>query len=183
MIITIKSIEDVESAKSMIFRQVSRSIEAFTQISGDPLAAMVAIKFEQIGLHPLEERPLNLIEQVNQTFTYLTAIEAARLLLSWHPDCEGLRLAPGAHAPKGSLDIESIRPGFIGAETFAAVSLSGNRKFHKDMDKLRLREEPHRYSFFTVPKYRNTERHHDLEKYGVEVWSIALDAAIAKMDH
>ena len=60
-------------------------------------------------------RPLNVVEEIDQTFPYLVALRAARLLFEWHPDAHGLQLAPG------SLDIESLTPGLVGAETFAAV--------------------------------------------------------------
>jgi hypothetical protein len=32
------------------------------------------MKFEQVGFHPLEDRPLNIIEQINQTWTFAVAI-------------------------------------------------------------------------------------------------------------
>ena len=57
------------------------------------------------------------------------------------------------HAPRGSLDIQSITPGLVGAETFAAVSISSNSKLKGDMAKLLKRDEQNLYEFFTVPKY------------------------------
>lgn len=33
-----------------------------------PLTALASLKFDEVGFHPTEERRLNLIEQVNQTF-------------------------------------------------------------------------------------------------------------------
>jgi hypothetical protein len=137
------------------------------------LAALAKVKFEPIGTHPLERRPLNIIEQVNQTFTYWVALKATELLLDWHPDANGFRLAPGAHAPRGTLDIESLEPGLVGAETFAGPP-ANNRKLAGDLAKLEVREEAHRYVFFTAPKFNETRRNPELERGGVQVWSLAL---------
>jgi hypothetical protein len=55
------------------------------------------MKFDQIGFHPIDDRPLNIIEQINQTWTYAVALPAARVLLDLHPEAEGFKVAPGAH--------------------------------------------------------------------------------------
>jgi hypothetical protein len=128
MIIEISSRPDVAKWSEIVSVNARRSLEAIARLSLDPLMALSQMKFEQIGFHPLQDRELNLIEQVNQTFTYLVALRSVELLLDWHPDIGGFRLAPGAHAPKGSLDIESLAPGFVGAETFAAVHPRSNDK-------------------------------------------------------
>jgi hypothetical protein len=79
------------------------------------------MKFDPIGCHPIEDRPLNFIEQINQTWTFAVALAAARQLLALHPSVGGFRLAPGAHASI-PLDIMSEAEGQVGAETFAVVS-------------------------------------------------------------
>ena len=89
--------------------------------SGDPLDLLRRMKFDAIGRHPIEDRPLNFVEQINQTWTFAVALAAARQLLGLHPDVGGFRLAPGAHASL-PLDIMSEAEGQVGAETFAAVS-------------------------------------------------------------
>ncbi len=81
-------------------------------------------KFERIGFHPVEHRSINLVEQINQTWTYLAALEAARVLLNEHPSAGAMHLAPGAHASQ-ELDIMSEVRGEVGAEVFAAVHESG----------------------------------------------------------
>lgn len=147
----------------------------------DPIAFLARMKFGAMGKHPIEDRSINFIEQLNQTFTYLTALEATKLIFEWHPDCGGLTLAPGAYAPKKEngdvrLDIESLKPNYIGAETFSAATPKSNRKIHKDLDKLANRTELHRYVFFSSPKHPETQRQLDLEKNGVHVWSVNLEA-------
>lgn len=139
--------------------------------SGDPLDLLRRMKFDQIGFHPLEDRPLNLIEQINQTWTFAVAIAAARQLLELHPDVGGMRLAPGAHASL-DLDVMSETAGQVGAETFAAVSPRNNGKLKADLDKLARRRERHRYVFFMSPLFPGNERRPQFERDGVEVWSV-----------
>lgn len=141
--------------------------------SGDPLALLRRMKFDPIGFHPLENRPLNLIEQINQTWTFAVAIAAARLLLELHPDVGGLRLAPGAHQSL-ELDIMSEKSCYIGAETFAAVDPRNNNKLEADLDKLAGRPERHRYVFFMSPLFPGNERRRQLERDGIEVWSVDI---------
>ena len=101
------------------------------------------------------------------------ALKATEILLDWHPNANGFRLAPGAHAPRGSLDIESLEPEFVGAETFAGPP-SNNRKLSGDLAKMAMRPEAHRYVFFTAPKFNETLRRTELERDGVQVWSLGL---------
>lgn len=129
------------------------------------------MKFDTIGFHPLEDRPLNLVEQINQTWTFAVALAAARLLLNLHPDAGGLKLAPGAHAYL-ELDIMSEVPGYLGAETFAAVNPRNNGKLAADLTKLALRAERHRYVFFMSPMFPGSQRLPQFERDGIEVWSV-----------
>lgn len=175
-IITLKSQADIHEALKRIEDSAARAQEAIAALPSSPLQALEAIKFQPIGSHPLDDRPLNLIEQVNQTFTYLVAVKATDLLMQWHPEARGFRLAPGAHAPRGTLDVESLEPGLVGAETFAAVRPENNRKLANDLAKLESRPEHHRYAFFMSPMFPKTERLPSKEREGVKVYSIALEA-------
>ena len=140
---------------------------------GDPLELLKAVKFEAIGFHPVTGAPLNFIEQVNQTFTYIVALKASRELFRMHPGCGPLLLAPGAHAAQ-ELDIMSDSVGLIGAETFSAVSPRNNGKLARDLDKLSKRPERFRYVFFASPMYPKTGRIENFERSGVQVWSVHL---------
>lgn len=166
---------DVEKALRSIEESAVRAQNALAALPSQPMQRLAAMKFNPIGYHPLEDRPLNVIEQVNQTFTYLVAVKAAEFLLKWHPETQGLRLAPGAHAPRGTLDIESLEPDLIGAETFAAVHPDNNRKLKKDLEKLASRTETHRYIFFISPEFPETKRLPEKETDGVTVYSLALE--------
>jgi hypothetical protein len=175
MILTAHSVEEIDVHIESIRANAGFARRALQALPDDPVEALAAIKFDPVGCHPLERRALNLVEQINQTFTYLVALKAARMLLGWHPEGQGYRLAPGAHAPTGTLDIESIVPGLVGAETFAAVRPENNRKLAGDLRKLAERPETHRYVFFMSPLFPKTERLAEREKEGVQVWSISMN--------
>lgn len=121
--------------------------------------------------HPIDDRQLNLVEQINQTWTCLVSLKALPFLFERHPTAGGFRLNLGVES---GTDIESMVHGLVAAEAFAAVHPSNNRKLAKDLQKL-VRECPTaqaRYVFFGAPDFRH-ERQHKLETVdGIEVWSI-----------
>lgn len=150
-----------------------RAQDWIASFAGEPLELFKQMKFGPVGFHPLDDRPLNIVEQINQTWTFTTALLATKRLLELHPDARGYSLAPGAHASQ-DLDIMSLEPGLVGAEIFAAVSVNSNRKLQKDLAKLASREELNRYVFFMVPKFEQTVRLEQFERGGIKVWSVTL---------
>ncbi len=113
---------------------------------------------------------MNLVEQINQTWTYLVALAAAKQLLELHPEANGYRLAPGAHASQ-ALDIMSEADGLVGAETFAAVHPRNNDKLNNDLRKMVARTELNRYIFSCLrnsPGQLVSLNSSD----GVQVWSV-----------
>ncbi len=113
---------------------------------------------------------VNLVEQINQTWTYLVALAAAKQLLELHPEANGYRLAPGAHASQ-ALDIMSEADGLVGAETFAAVHPRNNDKLNNDLRKMAARTELNRYIFSCLrnsPGQLVSLNSSD----GVQVWSV-----------
>jgi hypothetical protein len=141
--------------------------------SSDGLAILRALKFESFGRHPLESRDLNLIEQINQTWTYLVSFRALTFLFERHPEAGGFKLSLGTSS---GTDIMSLVPNAVAAGTFAATSPRSNRKLTKDLQKL-LRDCPEvrvRYVFFAAPGFKH-ERQRLLETVsGIEVWAIDL---------
>jgi hypothetical protein len=117
------------------------------------------------------DRPLNVIEQINQSWTYVVVLSAERVLLELHPEAGGFKVAPGAHMSL-PLDIMSEKAGLVRAETFAAVDPRNNRKLVADLAKLANRPETHRYVFFMSPRYPGDKRQPELEQSGVQVWSV-----------
>lgn len=152
MRLTIRSREDLRQYLDAIDHATATAMEEFAT-APNPREALRRMKFEQIGRHPIEkDRRLNLIEQVNQTFTYLVALKAAEWLLDRHPEAGGFRLAPGAVMAL-PFDIMSVKPGVVDAETFAATHPDSNRKLIKDLAKLGGSTARHRYAFFYAPAF------------------------------
>lgn len=167
----VRSADDVRRHLDAIRQSATRAQAWIASQSGDPLALLRHMKFDPVGYHPVEDRALNLIEQVNQTWTYAVALSASLILLELHPEARGFRVAPGAHMSL-PLDIMSEEPGLVGAETFAAVHPRNNGKLASDLAKLAQRPELHRYVFFMSPSHRGSQRWSSLERNGVQVWSV-----------
>lgn len=172
MILTIRSQEDLQQYLNAIEDATEKAVAALAG-AASAREALRRMKFEKIGFHPIEGRPLNLIEQVNQTFTYLVALKATEWLLKQHPEAKGFRLAPGATMAL-PLDIMSIEEDFVSAETFAATHPGSNRKLVKDLAKLRSSKARYRYAFFYAPSFP-AGRTEKLERdAGVEVHCINI---------
>jgi len=167
----VRTVEDADRLMALIRSSARRVHDWVAAQSGDPLEMLRSMKFSPVGFHPIEDRPLNIVEQINQTWTYAVAIAAARQLLRLHPEAGGFHLAPGAHASR-ELDIMSEMPGHVGAETFAAVTPRNNNKLNGDLTKLAARPEMHRYIFFMSPLFPGNERRPQFEQDGVQVWSV-----------
>lgn len=134
------------------------------------LETLSEIKFRKIGRDPLNsKRKLNLIEQVNQTFTYLASFMAVRFLLEQHPEGAPYRLNLGTSS--GS-DIESSKIGFLAAEVFSAVNLKNNRKLRKDLEKVSKVNAKHRYVFFMCPGYAKGKQEEAPEFPGIQIISV-----------
>jgi hypothetical protein len=168
---SISAIEDIDAIISAITRSAAASLTKLTQMSGpNALHALWALKVQKTGCDPLDaESPLNLIEQLNQTFTYLASAKAVRILLEVHPKLAPFTLNLGT-AP--GYDIESSKGGGLEAEVFAAVNTRSNQKLRKDLEKMARSTAEHRYVFFMclgIPegRQRNLER-----ESGVRVWSV-----------
>jgi hypothetical protein len=172
-VLTVQTVADVDRHMAQVRASALRVRDWVATQSGDPLDLLRRMKFDAVGYHPIEDRPLNFIEQINQTWTFAVALAAARQLLALHPDVGGFRLAPGAHASI-PLDIMSEVEGQVGAETFAAVSPHNNGKLVADLNKLARSPEIHRYVFFMSPLFPKAERLPQFERDGVQVWSVTV---------
>jgi hypothetical protein len=169
--LTVRTVADTDRLMEQVRASAIRVHTWASAQSGDPLDMLRRMKFEPIGVHPIEDRRINLVEQINQTWTFAVAIAAARQLLLLHPEAGGFHLAPGAHASL-ALDIMSEKAGLVGAETFAAVTPRNNGKLATDLAKLAARPEVHRYVFFMCPLFPGNNRLPQFEGHGVQVWSV-----------
>ncbi len=114
MHLVVNTPQDIDRHLVAVRSAASKTRDWLVAHDGDPMDLLRSMKFDTIGFHPMDAQPLNVIEQINQTFTYAVALAAARQLLILHPDAGGFRLAPGAHASL-PLDIMSEVNGWVGA--------------------------------------------------------------------
>jgi hypothetical protein len=172
----LSEIEPLRSRVSAAAERTARALAEFPIAGFDGIEILRRMKFTEMAWHPIaEERPLKLVEQINQTWTIRVTLNALPFLFERHADAGGFRLNLGTAA---GTDIESVVPDVVAAETFAAVHPLNNRKLTKDMEKL-ARTCPMakaRYVFFGAPGFRH-ERQIKLEAgraEGVEVWAIEI---------
>jgi hypothetical protein len=146
----IRSIADAEATHARILDGAVRTAAWMRTFSGNPMALLKAMRFETVGHDPLTGEPLNVVEQLNQTFTILVSLRAVERLIELHPEADGFRLALGTSSGR---DIESVVPDLVAAEVFSATHPASNQKLKKDL--LRLSADParHRYVFFAAPGY------------------------------
>ena len=176
----VDSPDDVRRLRVEVRQHARLAREQLNLLESDEMEAFFGLKFEDKGHHPLEDRPFDFIEQLNQTFTYLASFAAAEKLIEWFPDCGGLRLHLGETAGR---DIEGRRTGVIEAETFAAKSPTNGRKGGKlgnDVDRLAESTAEHRYVFFFAKSEEGaTGRRCDLEeKYrsgNIRIWALTRE--------
>ena len=146
----IHSSRELDELENRVIAAAKRTVDALHKLvlDAEPLHAFSQMKFELSGFHPTDDRSLNLIEQINQTFTYLASVQAARWLFRHHPDAAPYRLNLGTVC---GTDIESI-DGSIAAETFASVNPRNNRKLHADIDKVGCTGAMYKYVFYICPR-------------------------------
>jgi len=144
------SVDEVRSLETDVRAAASAAADKLGELlmDGDPLELLAQMKFNRIGRDPLQPtRELNLIEQVNQTFTYLVSVRAVEFLFRAHPEIASYRLNLGTAS--GS-DIVAD-DGSVAAEVFAATKPSSNNKLRKDIAKVKTSEAQHQYVFFHCP--------------------------------
>jgi len=119
----------------------------------------------------MSRKALNIVEQINQTFTILVSLRAVERLIEMHPGAKGFRLALGTCSGR---DIQSVEPNLVAAEIFSATHPGSNQKLKKDIARLKPDTALHRYVFFAAPNY-NAGRHANLEtEQGIEVHCVEL---------
>ena len=144
---------DIEGHRESLRASAEHTQIQIAELAGaeNPLEFLFRLKFEAIGCDPLSvSRKLNLIEQLNQTFTYLASFNGADFLFKRHPKVQRFTLNLGTSA--GS-DIETLEDGGIAAEVFAAVTPRNNRKLATDIEKVSTAKAKHRYVLFISPEH------------------------------
>jgi len=155
----IRSIDEAEAMRAQLLKGAAATAKWLREFSGDPMALLKALRFELVGHDPLSGEPLNVVEQLNQTFTILVTLRAIERLIELHPDAGGFQLALGTSSGR---DIESVVPGCVAAEIFSATRPTSNQKLKKDIARLSTDPARHRYVFFASPGF-SAGRRHELE--------------------
>lgn len=170
--ITLQKIEDIDAYIEDLRSSAEEAQLKLAEISeyAAPLEFLYRIKFEGIGCDPFNpQRSLNLLEQVNQTFTYLASFKAAKMLFSWHSGLTSLKMNLGTQS---GTDIESDYDGGISAEVFAAVAPASNDKLKKDMEKVSKSQATHKYVFFMCPNCTEGPYLRCKAPKGIKIWSL-----------
>jgi hypothetical protein len=168
---TIRTIADAEQMHAQILDGAARTVAWLRGVEGEPMAVLKKLRFDTVGHDPLTGSPLNVVEQLNQTFTILVSLRAVEKLIELHPEAGGFRLALGTSSGR---DIESVMPGLVAAEVFSATHPNSNQKLRKEIARLADDPAQHRYVFFASPTYK-AGRHEQLEKPGTGVQVYATE--------
>ena len=166
----IRTIADAEGLHAQMVASAARTADWLRNFAGEPMALLKSLRFETIGHDPLTGEPLNVVEQLNETFTILVTLRAVERLIELHPDAGGFRLALGTSSGR---DVESVTPDLVAAEIFSATHPNSNQKLKKDIERLSADPARHRYVFFAAPGYEagrqeQLESAPDIHVYAVE---------------
>jgi len=163
---------DIEDYKQLLRESAEQTRIEISELlgsNGGSLEFLFQLKFQSTGCDPLKaDRRLNLIEQLNQTFTYLASFNAASFLFCRHPGVKRLTLNLGTSP--GS-DIEALEDGGIAAEIFASVDPRNNRKLANDIEKVSRANAKHRYVLFMSPLHE-AGQYQAVNADHVIVWSL-----------
>lgn len=170
----ITSLVQVDNLRRLISESAARTRSALIGLlsNENTLEAFEALKFRQVGFHPLDPRPLNFIEQLNQTLTCLVSLAAVEFLFAEFPAGTPYNLNFGT---KSGSDIFAGEQ-FIAAEVFAAVALTNNRKLRRDVQKVAKTPAAHQFVFFYCPASPTGEWRRIDAYPSVRVISLSRDA-------
>lgn len=146
----ISRVEEINVLEETILAAAETTAAAIRNLFADAtgIRAFAQLRFASTGRDPLANRPLNFVEQLNQTFTYLATCDALKYLFARHPDVAPFVINLGTQAGH---DIAS-EDGSLIAEVFAATHTASNGKLRKDLKKLRANcTAAKRYLFYACP--------------------------------
>lgn len=162
--------EQIFSCRDKIIKNANLKIQELFQ-DENALEFFKKIKFEQCGYDPLFEEPINFIEQINQTFTYLVCLKAAEILISQYPQ-KKFYINFGTQA---GYDIISEDEDVI-CECFAVTAPDSNSKLELDTKKVSLTSTAEYKYVIYYSKNRKPIHVANIKKKYPEIQIIALDS-------
>ncbi|WP_069997171.1 hypothetical protein [Cellulosilyticum sp. I15G10I2] len=147
--IVVEKISDIDILEDKLVKSAKETHLKLTQFcnSLSEFQLLYQLKFCDSGRDPLENRNLNLIEQLNQQFTYKLTFIAAKWLLKKHPNNVPLILCLGTES---GTDIFS-KDGVVAAEVFTTSNPKNNQKMKKDIIKVSECKSQFKYVFYHSP--------------------------------
>ena len=98
----IRSIADAELMHAQILDAAARTAAWLRSFDAEPMTFLRKLRFQTVGHDPLTGQPLNVVEQLNQTFTILFSLRAVETLIELHPEAGGFKLALGTSSGRTS---------------------------------------------------------------------------------
>ena len=95
MPIIVNTTAEINPLLERVRAAATRTAQALARLTAeepDGLQVLRRLKFTEMARHPIDERPLNLVEQINQTWPYLVTLKALPILFERHPEAGGFRL-------------------------------------------------------------------------------------------
>ena len=166
----VNNIKELEQLEQKLYESMDKTLyQISSEIDANTSQALFAkMKFGGIGFDPLDpKRALNIIEQINQSFTYLASFYALEVLFTEYSELAPFRLNLGT-APGSDIESEC---GELAAEVFASVTPTNNQKLRKDIDKVLETEARLKFVFFMCPNFE-LGRQPQLERSDVVVWAL-----------
>lgn len=167
---TVNDIKELEELEQKLYESMDKTLSQISsEITSNCSQALFSkMKFGGVGFDPLNpKRELNIIEQINQSFTYLASFYALEVLFTEYRELAPFRLNLGTAS--GS-DIES-ECGGLTAEVFASVTPTNNQKLKKDIDKVLQTNANLKFVFFICPNFE-LGRQSQFERDDVIVWAL-----------
>jgi len=133
--IVINDLSEIDFFKEKILNNTLFATKKLAQtfMSLDGLEALKLLKFGKYGTDPLFEFEQNIIEQTNQTFTYLVCLDAVKILMDRH---NGTKYTVNFGTQNG-FDVTSTDEKII-CECFASTRPDSNQKLEKDVKRVSL---------------------------------------------
>ena len=167
---TVNNIKELKQFEKKLYESMDKTLFQISSEIGlnSSQTLFSKMKFGGIGFDPLDsKRELNIVEQINQSFTYLASFYALEILFTEYSELAPFRLNLGT-APGSDIESEC---GELAAEVFAAVAPTSNQKLKKDINKVIKTDARLKFVFFMCPNFE-LGRQAKLERDSVIVWAL-----------